>query len=134
MSTPNPVTIVPFEQSAAMLATVAAINAFAKTPADKLAAAMTAQSVASILQDAANGNASAIDTEAQALIANIKDPGLAAVARDLIARAQPYIQVVLAANGSLPLVGATEQAVLGNIAAGMKTAAQAYISAPASKS
>jgi len=129
MSTPIP-TIPNFEESGAMLATVAAINAFAKTPADKLAAAITAQSVASIFSDAASGNATAINADVAALIGSIKDPGLALVAKTLAATGTPYLQALLSANVNLPLLGATEQAVLSSVAAGMNQAASAYINAP----
>jgi hypothetical protein len=126
-------TPVNFEQSGAMLLTVAAINAFAKTPQDKLAAALTAQSVASIFQDAANADAAAINAEVAALIGSIKDPGLALVAQQLATAGQPYLQALLAGGGSLPLLGATEQAILGSVAAGMNQAAQAYIAAYSQK-
>ncbi len=130
MSTPNPVPTVPnFEESGAMLLTVAAINAFAKTPAEKLAAALTAQSVASIFADAASGNAGAINSEVSALIGSISDPGLALVAKQLAATGTPYLQALLSANANIPLLGATEQAILSSVAAGMNQAAQSYISA-----
>ena len=128
MSTPVPVAP-NFEESGAMLATVAAINAFAKTPAEKLSAALTAQSVASIFQDAAAGNAAAINSEISSLIGTISDPGLALVAKQLAAAGTPYLQALLSAKAALPLLGATEQAILGSVAAGMNQAAQAYISA-----
>ena len=130
MSTPNPVPAIPnFEQSGAMLLTVAAINAFAKTPADKLAAALTAQSVASIFEDAATGNAAAINAEVAALIGGINNPGLALVAQTLAATGTPYLQALLSANAGLALIGATEQAILSSVAAGMNQAAQSYITA-----
>lgn len=112
-----------------MLLTVAAINAFAKTPAEKLAAALTAQSVASIFADAASGNAGAINSEVSALIGSISDPGLALVAKQLAATGTPYLQALLSANANIPLLGATEQAILSSVAAGMNQAAQSYISA-----
>ena len=125
MSTP---TAVPnFEQNGAMLLTVAAINGFAKTDAAKLAAALVAQSVASIFSDAAAGNAAAINADVSALIGTISDPGLALVAQTLAAGGTPYLQALLSANAAVPLLGATEQAVLSSVAAGMNEAAQAYI-------
>ena len=125
MSTPNPVPN--FEQNGAMLLTVAAINGFAKTDAAKLAAALVAQSVASIFSDAAAGNAAAINADVSALIGTISDPGLALVAQTLAAGGTPYLQALLSANAAVPLLGATEQAVLSSVAAGMNEAAQAYI-------
>lgn len=112
-----------------MLLTVAAINGFAKTPADKLAAALTAQSVASIFSDAASGDAAAINSEIASLIGSVKDPGLALVVKTLATAGQPYLQVLLATNANVPLIGATEQAILSSVAAGMNQAAQAYITA-----
>lgn len=134
MSTPNPVATIPnFEQSGAMLLTVAAINAFAKTPADRLAAALTAQSVATIFADAAAGNASAINSEVASLIGSISNPGLALVVKQLAAAGTPYLQALLSTNAAFPLVGSTEEAVLSSVAAGMNEAAQAYITKYGSK-
>lgn len=134
MSTPNPVPAIPnFEQSGAMLLTVAAINGAGSTPQQKLAAAMAAQSVASIFEDAASGNAAAINAEIASLVGSIKDPGLALVAKQLATAGQPYLQVLLNTNAALPLIGATEQAILSSVAAGMNQAAQAYITAYGSK-
>ena len=134
MSTQTSVPTVPnFEESGAMLLTVAAINAFAKTRAEKLAAALTAQSVATIFADAAAGNASAINSEVSALVGSISNPGLALVAKQLAAAGTPYLQALLSANANIPLLGATEQAILSSVAAGMKQAAEAYISANTAK-
>ncbi len=131
MSTPNPVPN--FEQNGAMLLTVAAINAAGSTPAQKLAAALAAQSVASIFTAAASGNAAAINSEVAALIGSIKDPGLALVVKQLSTAGSPYLQALLSANAGLPLIGATAEAILNSIAAGMNQAAQAYITAYGSK-
>jgi hypothetical protein len=132
MSTPVP-TVPSFEQSGALLATVVAITTYGKTPAQKVAAALVAQSVASIIQDAANGNAAAINTEVAALVGTISDPGLALVATTAAAIAAPYLQAFLAAEKAVPLIGAAESGILAAVAAGMNQAASAYINAPAAK-
>lgn len=128
MSTPAP-TIPNFEQSGALLATVAAISIAGSTPTAKLAAALVAQSVASIFQSASTGNAAAINADVSALVGSIKDPGLALVAQTLAAAGTPYLQALLSANANVPLLGATEQAILASVAAGMNQAASAYITA-----
>ncbi|MGC8520034.1 MAG: hypothetical protein ACP5P4_16185 [Steroidobacteraceae bacterium] len=112
-----------------MLLTVAAINAAGSTPAAKLAAALTAQSVATIFADAASGNATAISAEISTLVGSISDPGLALVAKQLAATGTPYLQAFLSAKAAMPLLGLTEQAILSSVAAGMEQAAQAYITA-----
>lgn len=127
MSTPNVPVIPNFEQSGAFLATVLAITAHGGTPADQLAAAETAASVASIVQDAASGNASAFNAEVSSLIGSISNPGLAALAKQAAATAQPYLQVFFNSANAVPLLGATEQAILASVAAGMNQAAQSYI-------
>lgn len=128
MSTPTPV-IPNFEQNGAMLLTVAAINANGSTPAQKLAAALAAQSVASIFTAAATANAAAINAEIASLVGSITDPGLALVVQQLSTAGSPYLQALLSANTALPLVGATAQAILNSVAAGMNQAADAYIAA-----
>jgi hypothetical protein len=135
VSTPTP-TIPSFEQSAAMIATVAAISASGSTPAAKLASALVAQSVASIFQSASTGNASAINADIAALIGSIKDPGLALIAQTLATIGTPYLQAFLSAGANVPLLGASEQGILASVAAGMNQAATAYITAyspPAAK-
>jgi len=117
-----------------MLATVAAINIAGSTPAQKLAAALTAQSVASIFSDAAAGNATAINAEISSLIGTISDPGIALVAKQLAAVGTPYLQAFLSAKAAAPLLGATEQAILSSVAAGMNQAAQSYLSTYGPKS
>lgn len=129
MSTPTPAVVPNFEQNAAMLLTVAAINGAGSTPAAKLAAALSAQSVASIFTAAATGNAASINSEIASLVGSITDPGLALVVQHLSSAGSPYLQALLSANANLPLVGATAEAILNSVAAGMNQAAAAYIAA-----
>ena len=129
MSTPTPTVVPNFEQNAAMLLTVAAINGAGSTPAAKLAAALSAQSVASIFTAAATGNAASINSEIASLVGSITDPGLALVVQQLSSAGSPYLQALLSANANLPLVGATAEAILNSVAAGMNQAATAYIAA-----
>lgn len=128
MSTPNPL-IQSLPEQAASALTVAAIDAFGKTNAGKLAAAMTAQSVAAILQSAGSGDVSGAITQFQALLGAIKDPGLAMLAGNLFKVGAPFLQVEGQVIADTPLLGTSVAGWFTGTAAGMNAAAQAYITA-----
>lgn len=128
---PSASSFVPFEQQAATDLTVAAIEIGAKDTAAKVARAQAALSVSQIFTTAGSGDIQGAATALTALILNIKDPGLALIARQLWAIGSPWLGAQAAALAAAPLIGGIVDSALTNTAAGMAAAANAYISAPA---
>ena len=132
MSTPVPVpvpTIGNAEQTGVALLTYLAIKQAGSTNAQKLAAALTAKSVASVFSDFANGDATALNSEMAALLKGLTDPALKSIASSLLAYAQPFIDAEIAAVKGMPIIGLQIDAGLSAAAAGINQVADAYIAA-----
>lgn len=121
--------IISLPQQAAQLLTVAAIDAGAKSDQEKLARALSAQSVASVFQAMGSGDVPGALANFQALIGSIKDPGLAQVVNNLFAVGSPFLQAEAQVIAATPLLGTSVAGWFAGTAVGMNTAAQAYISA-----
>lgn len=116
-------------QDLAEIATTAAINIGAKDNSEKLARAMTANSVGQIFSAAGQGNLTQIDADIDALVSSIKDPALHAVAAQLAANGKTLLNAGIAAAQKTPFLGTTVDAVFQNIGTGMTTIAQKEIAA-----
>jgi hypothetical protein len=118
--------LIPVEQLAAEFLTAAAISVGASTPAVKYQRAQAALSVASVFQQAGQGNIAAASQALTTLASGISDPGLATAVQGLISVGQPFLSAEGAALAATPLLGITVEGALTNVAAGMTAVASKY--------
>jgi hypothetical protein len=121
-------TLVPFESIFAKIATTVAIDIGAKSNADKLARAQAALKVSAIFQTASTGDLATSAQQLEALLTgSTADPGVAQVISDLANVGNVFLQAKLAVVEATPLLGSEITAIAGNVATGMASIAQAYI-------
>lgn len=123
------IAVKPLQQALAQTLTVAAIDVGAKDNATKLARAMTAKTIAGILQSASTGDMSAATSEVNSLIGAISDPGLKSVAENLAAIGNSMLGIGAGAVRMTPGVDVVVAGYLSLTAAGMLAGAQPYIDA-----
>lgn len=120
--------IKPFEQVLAEIATTVAIRRGGANTATQLARAQVAATVGAIVKTASTGDLGAAGAALQALLAaKTNDPGTAQVITDLSNIANTALSAEAGILAATPVVGATVEAVLGNVASGISAVAAAYV-------
>lgn len=120
-------TIKPFEQVAAELATLAAIDIGASSAADKYARAQVALQVATAAQSLSSGDVATFSQTVQtAILAKVTDAGQQKVVTDLFGIANVFLLPAAQVDESIPLVSVGVAAIANNVAAGITAVASQY--------
>lgn len=137
MNAPSPTspTIQPVGVMLASALTAIAIDKYADgDTTKKLSAALTAQTVASILTVGATGDIVGALGLLKTLVGNVTDPGLGVVVNQLVAIGTTFLQGETVAIQAIPLLSDEIDGWMANTAQGMNAVAQADITAYSPKS